>query len=172
MQIYHYAALTGEYLHQSTARLDPLEGKPLIPGLATPVAPPEVQPGHARCWIDGGWQQVEDRRGEVLYSTASGERHVWTELGPIPEGWTTHAPGEHQVWDGDAGAWKDDPEAVAASRRAEILAELADLDRYLPRAVEDLIESGALQAANLGVHNQQRLARKHELRAALAELAA
>lgn len=61
---------------------------------------------------------------------------------------------------------------LAAARRAEILAELADLDRYLPRSVEDLIESGALQAGNLGVHNQERLARKHGLRAELAGLAA
>lgn len=173
MQIYHYVALTGEYLHQTTARLDPLEGKPLIPRLATHVPPPKGQPGYARCWIDGGWQQVEDRRGEVLYSTAGGERREWAELGPIPlgpDGWTTHAPGEHQVWDAQAGVWKDDAEAVRSVRRAAILAELADLDRYLPRSVEDCIEAGALQASALSDRNQERLERKHGLRAELAGL--
>ncbi len=178
MQIHYYSEVTGEYRGTTDARLDPLEGTPLIPRLATDVPPPEERPGYARCWIDGTWQQVEDHRGEVLFSTSSGERREWGELGPIPlapEGWTPEAPGdapgEHQIWDAEAGTWKDDPEAMAAARRAALLAELAGLDLFLPRAVEDCIESGALQASALSTHNQERLARKHSLRAELAELA-
>ncbi len=172
MNIYHYDCRTGEYLGQGVARHDPLESKPLIPRLATTAPPPEEQLGHARCWVDGGWQQVEDHRGEVLYSTVSGERREWSELGTVPEIWTADAPGEHQVWDAKAGAWVDDPVTRAIARRAAILAELANLDLYLPRSVEDLIEAGAIPDDALSQHNQQRLLRKRELRVELAALAA
>ncbi len=68
---------------------------------------------------------------------------------------------------------KDAPELVAwqtaGTRIQEIRAELAALDVFLPRAVEDLIAAGV---KGLSQHNLDRLAAKQALRAELAELKA
>lgn len=171
MQIFHYADQSGEYLHASTTRLDPIGGKPLVPRDATPVAPPEARPGYARCWIDGAWHQVEDHRGEVLYSTVSGERVEWEELGPVPEGWwTTQAPGEHQVWDAEAGAWAEDSKAVAAARREEIESDLLDLDALAIRPLRAAAAGTDTQIDRDRVASLEAVAQ--DLRAERAELAA
>lgn len=118
MQIYNYNATSGEYIGQSTARPDPMEtGSYLIPAHASEVAPPEPGEGQAVVWMGEGWDLVEDHRGVVLYSTATGATVEITELGPIPDGLTDTAPGEFEVWDGDE--WVVDTEALAASIRAQ-----------------------------------------------------
>ena len=56
------------------------------------------------------------------------------------------------------------------ARVAEIDTELAEIDKFLPRSVEDLIESGAIESESLSQYNQDRLDRKIELRAELSTL--
>jgi hypothetical protein len=58
-------------------------------------------------------------------------------------------------------------EAEAAQAMAEAKAELARLDVFLPRSVEDLLDAGAVQECGLSSHNLARLARKRELRSML-----
>ncbi|SKA85874.1 hypothetical protein SAMN02745704_01926 [Paucidesulfovibrio gracilis DSM 16080] len=70
--------------------------------------------------------------------------------------------------------WPRDEVADAAeadlARRRQILAELAALDRFLPRSVEDLLDAGVIQLADLSLENQDRRAQKLALRDELAEL--
>lgn len=65
---------------------------------------------------------------------------------------------------------QDDPRGTTEWRQAEIYDELAVLDTYLPRSIEDLIESGAVSAESLSMYNQGRLAQKQTLRAELVNL--
>lgn len=62
MQIYHYTH-EGEYIGESAAELDPLEGKPLIPSHATIIAPPDAQADKARVFNGTSWALVTDNRG-------------------------------------------------------------------------------------------------------------
>lgn len=169
--IHHYDAVSGEHLGSGEARLDPVEQQPLVPRNATMTPPPPALAGHAVCFRDGGWQQVEDHRGKTAYATADGAPRVLSELGPVPEGYTLLPPGAFQVWDEAAGTWVDDPDAERAAQAAACEAELHELDRWLPRSVEDLIDAGAVPETALSDYNQTRLARKRQLRAELATLA-
>lgn len=58
----------------------------------------------------------------------------------------------------------------AEARRGQIFSELAALDRFLPRSVEDLLDAGVIQLADLSLENQDRRAQKLALRDELAEL--
>lgn len=91
MDIYNFSPLTGEYVATSTARLDPLEGKPMIPANATDVAPPAALAGHVRIFADGAWSQVEDNRGTAYW--ADGVRHEINAMGDtVPAGASLSAP--------------------------------------------------------------------------------
>lgn len=92
MLVYNYAPETGEYLGSSEARVSPLEPDVyLIPACAATVAPPNALEGYAVCWTGSAWGQVEDHRGQTVYS-ASGVAMTITALGALPDGYTTTAP--------------------------------------------------------------------------------
>jgi hypothetical protein len=110
---------------------------------------------------------VEDHRGQIVYDgwEVAG---VVDYLGPIREG--------HSLIQAEK------PQSVLdAERIQEIKGELAALDRWLPRAVEDIIEAeeamgmasidGAVTTYDkLSEENQARLVQKRALRAELAAL--
>ncbi|MBU1001913.1 MAG: phage tail assembly chaperone [Proteobacteria bacterium] len=124
MQIYNFHPGTGEYLGSGIARPDPLEdGRFLIPAHAAEVAPLEPGQGQAVVWTGEGWDLVEDHRGEVHYSTATGEPLIIEELGALPAGLTGTAPGDFQNWDAAAGAWADDVQALTALYATALRAE-------------------------------------------------
>ena len=64
---------------------------------------------------------------------------------------------------------KPEPVAIAAQARAEIMSELAALDVYVPRSVEEIY--AANPQCGLSDINQGRVARKIELRTQLQALA-
>ena len=78
--IYNYHPTTSEYLNATTARLDPLESKPLIPAHATIEKPPAVKENQAAVFESGGWQIVSDYRG-ANYWLPDGSVHTIIELG-------------------------------------------------------------------------------------------
>ena len=90
--IYNYSPITGEYINQSTADESPLEaGVFLIPANATDTAPPAARAGKARCYRDGAWVLVLDKRGTDYWLGT--EKHTITELGEdIPSGASTTEP--------------------------------------------------------------------------------
>lgn len=130
MLIYTYDPQSGEYIGSREARPSPLEpGVYLVPANATAVAPPDAQDGCARVWTGSAWEQVEDHRGETVYSTATGEVVPITTPGPLPDGVTALVPGPCPIWDAEAAAWITDTDALAAAVRAERDARLAASDK-------------------------------------------
>lgn len=123
MDLYTFNPETGEFTGVMSARLDPMasrrEGKDVYatPANATTIAPPVLQTGHARCFINGAWAQVEDHRGKTVYNTRTKERAVMTVLGPIPAGFTLKAPGAFDSW--ADGAWVTNKPAMQANAKQQ-----------------------------------------------------
>ena len=82
-EIHNYDADTGTYLGTTKARLDPLEGKPMVPANATLVAPPKSGAQKVAVWGGDGWSLEPDYRG-TEYWLADGSRHFITEIGDEP----------------------------------------------------------------------------------------
>jgi len=78
--IYNYHPTTNEYLNETTARLDPLESKPMIPAHATTKKPPAAKENEAAIFENDSWQIVSDYRG-VEYWLSDGSVHTILELG-------------------------------------------------------------------------------------------
>ena len=70
--------------------------------------------------------------------------------------------------DPDTGAWTDLGPSLAEVIADAAQAELTELDKWLPRAAEDLIAVLGIDPATLPAEQQTRLARKAELRAIVA----
>ena len=110
--VHYFDPATGEYVESMQARESPREpGVPLVPRFATLTVPPSPQPGYTRCWRDGAWVQVEDHRGQTVYSTEDGREIVIQELGPLPDNVTTEPrPSPFHRW--QDGQWVEDTEAA------------------------------------------------------------
>ena len=92
MRVYHYDPATLEYLGTSVADADPMvPGNWLIPAHATTVPTQEQPTGFASVWDTGTWRRVEDHRGVAGFIGAN--PHVISELGPLPEGWSSDVAG-------------------------------------------------------------------------------
>ena len=125
MKIHHYHPQTGECLGAGAADPNPLEpGEWLVPAHATPEAPPEVPEGLAAVWQGEAWALVEDHRGRRGW--LDGEPAVVADLGPLPAGWRDTAP-------------EPGPEALAAARLAQVLAELTALDAASARPLRAVL---------------------------------
>lgn len=86
--LYHTHPVTGEFVGSSLARLDPLEGLPVIPAHATLTPPPEAVQGHTAVFAEGVWTNVVDHRGQIFYRPD--RTPVTIALGVEPEqDWTT-----------------------------------------------------------------------------------
>jgi hypothetical protein len=85
MNAFHYHRITKEFLLELPVRLDPEEGKPMVPANATMLPPPSAKPGYTRCFLEGNWTQVEDHRGETHYEDGHTPIQI-AKLGPVPDG--------------------------------------------------------------------------------------
>ena len=98
MLVYQYDKRTKEYKGTDIAYLDPVAtekaGEKIyaMPAYTTTKVPPEAQEGQARVFEDNKWNYVLDLRGTVVYNVATRESLVWTELGDLPEEYTTCLP--------------------------------------------------------------------------------
>lgn len=113
-----------KYLYESTADANPLEpGKYLIPAFAVQVEPvltentiavwnPEIQK----------WDYIENNVGITVYSTKTKEPLKISELGPIPDGYTSQVPKEFDYWDGSL--WITDMVLRNATLKKRKLAEI------------------------------------------------
>ncbi|HHJ4504799.1 TPA: tail fiber assembly protein, partial [Raoultella ornithinolytica] len=92
----------------------------------------------------GQWSLIEDHRGQIVYSTASGEPVEISALGRLPEGVTTKAPtGSYQKWGG--ANWVNDPEAkhkAEVSSATELLTELMREANIKLATLNDAVELG------------------------------
>jgi hypothetical protein len=171
MDIYSYSPLNGEYLGTAQAEASPLEPDVfLIPAHATTVAPPQPQPLTCAVFDPAAqaWGLVPDHRGQSAWSTTTGQQVDVTELGKSLSdlGLTAVEPPASPVqWDGSA--WQPDLAAIKAAHNAAILAQIAALDIFVPRGLEDAIAAYGWDVTKLPAIQQERLSQKAALRAEL-----
>ncbi|GAB0668468.1 tail fiber assembly protein [Escherichia coli] len=107
--IYNYNGETREYISSSVEYLPFGVG---VPGNSCVDAPISKKDGFAVCRTADltGWEYVADHRGEIVFSTETGESKEITALGDYPENTTTIAPlSPYDKWDGEK--WVTDTEA-------------------------------------------------------------
>ncbi|EIY6292176.1 tail fiber assembly protein, partial [Escherichia coli] len=107
--IYNYDGETREYISTSTEYLAVGVG---IPACSCLDAPGSYKAGYAICRSAdfNSWEYVPDHRGEIVYSTETGESKEITAPGDYPEKTTTIAPlTPYDKWDGEK--WVTDTEA-------------------------------------------------------------
>lgn len=118
--VHNYDGETREYISTSTEYLAVGVG---IPACSCLDAPGTHKAGYAICRsVDlNSWEYVPDHRGEVVYSTETGDTKEITVPGDYPENTTTIAPlTPYDEWDGEK--WVTDTEAQhsAALDAAEV----------------------------------------------------
>lgn len=107
--VYNYDGSTREYIGSSVEYLPFGVG---VPAHSCVDAPGGNKDGFAirRNADSTGWEYVPDHRGEIIYSTETGESKEITALGDYPENTTTIAPlTPFDKWDGEK--WVTDTEA-------------------------------------------------------------
>lgn len=107
--VHNYDGETREYISTSTEYLAVGVGIPVCSCLD---APGTHKAGYAICRsVDlNSWEYVPDHRGEVVYSTETGDTKEITVPGDYPENTTTIAPlTPYDKWDGEK--WVTDTEA-------------------------------------------------------------
>lgn len=122
--VYNYDGETREYISASTEYLAVGVG---IPAYSCLDAPGAYKAGYAICRSVNlnSWEYVPDHRGEIVYSTETGESKEITVPGDYPENTTTIAPlTPYDKWDGEK--WVTDTEAQhsAAVEAAEAQRQL------------------------------------------------
>ncbi|WP_230338352.1 tail fiber assembly protein [Paralysiella testudinis] len=134
----------GYYLYTTDADLDlaASDGSYILPGGCIDADPPEDRPGHAARWQDGAWQYLPDHRGQVFYSTATGQPHTINAVGALPDGITdTPPPDKYHSWDAKAKAW-----TLTKSARAQ---QLADAKAAKYAAINNAAQAHISRAAEL-----------------------
>ena len=83
-----------------------------LPDECTWQAPPEPEQGHAVELVDGEWQQLVDKRGEIAYAKDRSEHNDYQieQLGELPNTHTLSEPQEFDSWQGDELGWTYDIE--------------------------------------------------------------
>lgn len=66
-QVYHYHPITKEFISESVADLDPIEGKPLYPRYSTGIVPPITSLNQAAIFEEGIWTIVPDFRKQEFW---------------------------------------------------------------------------------------------------------
>ena len=118
--VYNYDGETREYIFTSTEYLAIGVG---IPAYSCLDAPGAYKAGYAICRSAdfNSWEYVPDHRGEIVFSTETGESKEITVPGDYPDNTTTIAPlTPYDKWDGEK--WVTDTEAQhsAALDAAEV----------------------------------------------------
>ncbi|EMJ7031673.1 tail fiber assembly protein [Escherichia coli] len=107
--VYNYDGETREYISESTEYLAVGVGIPVCSCLE---APGTHKDGYSICRsVDlNSWEYVPDHRGEIVFSTETGESKEITAPGDYPDNTTTLAPlTPYDKWDGEK--WVTDTEA-------------------------------------------------------------
>ncbi|HAP6024167.1 TPA: tail fiber assembly protein, partial [Escherichia coli] len=107
--VYNYDGETREYISTSNEYLAVGVG---IPAYSCLDAPGTYKAGYAICRSMDlkSWEYVSDHRGEIVYSTETGESKEIKTPGDYPENATTIAPSTpYDKWDGEK--WVTDTEA-------------------------------------------------------------
>ena len=88
------------------------------------LEPPNYESGFWPCFGPEGWRQVEDHRGKIGW--VNGIETVITQLGPLPEGWSSKPP------------MRSTGEQESDDRRAQIFVRLEEIDQESIRPLRAL----------------------------------
>lgn len=112
LQVYNVAESTGEYIGASDCYIPPNTG---LPSGCVLVAPPKAVEGKALIWTGNAWKKVADYRGQVLWSTETGQQTTYDAPGSLPDTLTALEPSsEYDSWNGKA--WVPNLEAIRAAK--------------------------------------------------------
>ncbi|HDD9772645.1 TPA: tail fiber assembly protein [Escherichia coli] len=131
--VYNYDGETREYISTSNEYLAIGVG---IPAYSCLDAPGTHKAGYAVCRsMDlNSWEYVPDHRGEIIYSTETGESKEITAPGDYPENTTTIAPlTPYDEWDGEK--WVTD---TVAQRSAAVDAAEAQRQSLIDAAMASI----------------------------------
>ncbi|WP_392433204.1 phage tail protein [Yersinia sp. HM-2024] len=111
--VYNAAPDTGEFIAASKEFLNVGQG---LPANAYLDSPRTAKKGFAVCRTHDGlaWEYQKDYRGEIRYSTLSGEQVTVVDLGDYPADTTDSAPARFTRWDGVQWAINDNLLAATA----------------------------------------------------------
>ncbi|ELJ8292946.1 tail fiber assembly protein [Enterobacter roggenkampii] len=126
--VFNYDGETREYLSSSVEHLPIGVG---IPANSCIDAPGEGKEGFAICRTDdlSAWEYIADHRGEVVYSTHTGEEVLISILGDYPTDTTVIAPTtSFDKWDGskwiiDSSAKRDAEIAASEQLRKDLISQ-------------------------------------------------
>lgn len=93
MKIYHYNEISGEFLAEGAASLNPRDpANPMIPAYASVIPPLKQKAGFTSCFnlVKNGWEYQADNRGTWFKPT--GEQVNIIELGIVDPTWSKTAP--------------------------------------------------------------------------------
>ncbi|HED1540724.1 TPA: tail fiber assembly protein [Kluyvera cryocrescens] len=117
VKVYNIRSDTKEFIGKSDCYIPAYTG---LPANCSLTPPPEITSGNVAVY-DGeydNWKLVEDHRGEIVFSTKTGESLVITTLGPLPDDTVSEGPTEQYMkWDGTE--WVHDAEAEKAAFQAK-----------------------------------------------------
>ncbi len=182
MQVYDYNPSTGEYLGIGIAQKSPLEpGIYLIPANATSDAPPPTEINEVAVFRNKTWQIIPDYRGqEACEIDAEGfyiRKHefqlgeapgVTIILSKRPEGF--YKP-KWVMSQWTEGLTQIEVDAINIEKEKQLIQnQLNELDKVLPRCVEDLIITIGINNASLPQIIQDRLLTKQQLRTQINQL--
>ncbi|HCS4673610.1 TPA: tail fiber assembly protein, partial [Escherichia coli] len=117
--VFNYDGETREYISASTEYLAVGVG---IPAYSCLDAPGTYKAGYAICRSAdfNSWEYVPDHRGEIVFSTDTGESKEITAPGDYPENTTTIAPlTPYDKWDGEKWVTDNEEQHSAAVDAAE-----------------------------------------------------
>lgn len=142
-KLYHYDD-TGYYTHQTEARLDPIDGTPLVPAGATLTAPlPAVDTQIAR-WNEAQWSQVVDYRGRRYWTASQGLIEIAEAGVSPPAGAAELTAGQTLIKEGEVWRLRTAADDLADSKKAKI----AELKAAVEKAIKSGFSSSALGAAH------------------------
>lgn len=123
IKVFYYSQSTGEYTGESDEYINIGVS---LPANATDLPPGGHTTGYVSVFKDGGWQSLEDHRGETVYAIANAEKTTVDYIGNIKPGFTTAPPKTpYDKWDG--AAWVTDIEAKHQAEIAEAEAKKSAL---------------------------------------------
>lgn len=110
------------FIGTTEADLSPLDldtGVYLMPAGSIDTTPPKNRKGLVAKWMGDNWQYIPDHRGEIVYSTIDQTELTISELGALPDGYTTIKPtNTNAEWNGEA--WEVSAELQAVKKAEEI----------------------------------------------------
>ena len=119
LTVYNFDAVTGEFSGLGEEYVSVGVGNPAN---STCTVPPDAEQGKARIF-NGGWQLIDDHRGETVYSTADGTAQVISQPGGYPADTTLLKPATaFDTWNGKK--WVTDKAAQQAA-----LVKIADAEK-------------------------------------------